>query len=108
MLTVHCDCGEPIHYSVDKVGLTARCRCGRTVRLVEPRQKRGHRHHHHHHRPPTQEELFQQQERAADVRRQVIAVIAAVVVLIALVFAVVRSSSPTGQSRKQTPVSESQ
>jgi len=49
MPTTHCKCGEQLHYSIDKVGLIARCRCGRPVRLPEPKPERKHK---------TQDELF--------------------------------------------------
>jgi hypothetical protein len=33
MATTRCKCGETLHYSAEKVGLVARCRCGRKVPL---------------------------------------------------------------------------
>src|SRR5258708_23268340 len=35
MATTVCKCGEKLHYTADKIGRVARCRCGRNVALPE-------------------------------------------------------------------------
>ena len=103
MPTVHCDCGEPVHYSVDKAGLTARCRCGRPVRLPKPEPTRRRKEQP---RPLTPEEQFEEERRALNVRRQVLAVLFAFVVLVGVVFVVIKASSPTRQAPPLAPSSE--
>jgi hypothetical protein len=90
MPTVQCECGEPIHYSADKVGLKARCRCGSEVRLPEPKRERRRKRRR---RPLTQEALFEEEQRALNVRRQILAVLFAAVVLTVLVYLGIRASS---------------
>jgi hypothetical protein len=76
MPTVRCACGEQLHYSADKAGLIARCRCGRPVRLPEPRPEPV---------PLSREELYEQERRARNVRNQILAVALFVVLTIAFV-----------------------
>lgn len=76
MPTARCSCGQELHYSADKAGLIARCRCGRPVRLpeIEPEPP-----------PKTQKDLFEEEQRAASKRRQLIAVMAVAVAVIIIV-----------------------
>ena len=99
MPTTKCSCGEELHYSTDKVGLIARCRCGRPVRLPEPPPVK---------KPKTYEEVLDEEQRAASRRRQIIAVLAfAIVTVIAvLIFANFNHISPARQQQQATPADE--
>ena len=95
MPTIRCACGEQLHYSADKAGLIARCRCGRPVRLPEPKPEP---------KPMTREELFEKERRATNVRRQILAVLLVVVVTIALVaFVAVVSRTPALPRQQSAP-----
>ncbi|MDB4893684.1 MAG: hypothetical protein JWL61_5539 [Gemmatimonadetes bacterium] len=87
MPTVQCSCGQELHYSADKVGLIARCRCGRPVRLPEakpaPRRK-------------SHDDLLDDQQRAASKRRQFIAVLAVAIVTIVAVLIFARLNTVRG------------
>jgi hypothetical protein len=92
MPTTNCSCGQELHYSADKVGLIARCRCGRPVRLPEVEPE-----------PPSKsyDDLLDDQQRAASKRRQFIAVlgVAIVTIVAVLIFArfnTVRPARPSG------------
>ena len=93
MPTTTCSCGQELHYSADKVGLIARCRCGRPVRLPEAQPE-----------PPqkTDKELFEEEKRAANRQRQFLAVLAFAVIVIATVMIFARVSS-TPPARRQQP-----
>lgn len=97
MPTVRCACGEELHYSADKVGLIARCRCGRPVRLPEPKCEPA---------PLTRKELYEKERRATNVRYQILAVALFVVVTIALVVYVVVGSRTPSRQRQQRPAPE--
>ena len=110
MPTVHCECGEPVHYSEDKAGLTARCRCGRSVRLPQPpkapKPHKPSRTRKRQRRPLTPEEQFEEERRAADVRRQILAVLVAFAVMAFAVFIVIKASSTTRQAPPSAEASE--
>jgi hypothetical protein len=100
MPTTHCKCGEQLHYSTDKVGLIARCRCGRPVRLPEPKPQRKHK---------AQDELFDEERRAANIRRQVLAVLLVLVLTIGGVLLVqMVATSPSKQRNQATPAADAE
>jgi hypothetical protein len=76
MPTTQCKCGEQLHYTDDKVGLIARCRCGRPVRLPAPKPQP---------KPKSERQLFDEERRALNVRRQILAVLLVLVVTVAAV-----------------------
>ena len=91
MPTVKCSCGQELHYSADKAGLIARCRCGKPVRLPDVKPE-----------PPPKrfEDVLTEHERAASRRRQIIAVlcVAIVTIVAVLIFARLNTSRPTRPS----------
>ncbi|MEO5818190.1 MAG: hypothetical protein ABIT20_23170 [Gemmatimonadaceae bacterium] len=97
MPSTKCSCGEELHYSADKVGLIARCRCGRPVRLPDPPPEPPRKSH---------DDLLDDVRRTASRRRQIIAVLAfAVVVLtVVVIFARFNTGSPT--RRQPAPTAE--
>jgi len=99
MPTTKCSCGEELHYSTDKVGLIARCRCGRPVRLPEPPPVK---------KPKTYEEVLDEEQRAASRRRQIIAVLAFAIVtfVVVLIFARFNHISPARQPQRVAPTAD--
>ncbi len=91
MPTTKCSCGQELHYSADKVGLIARCRCGRPVRLPEPKPEPP---------PKSHNDLLDERQRALNKRRQFIAVLAVAVVTIVavLIFARFNMVGPARRS----------
>ena len=86
MPTARCSCGQELHYSADKAGRIARCRCGRPVRLPEVKPD-----------PPPKryKDLLDDQQSAASKRRQFIAVLAVAIVTIVLVLIYARFNTFT-------------
>ena len=97
MATVHCSCGEQLHYSADKAGLIARCRCGRPVRLPEPPPELP---------PAGTRERVKHAYTGASVRTQVLTVLFAAIVLGALAFVLVKTFSRDEPRRQQAPLVE--
>jgi hypothetical protein len=93
-------CGEQLHYSADKIGLMARCRCGRPVRLRKPLRKLP---------PITETELLEEHRRAMDKRRQILAVAIFVVVTIVVVaFAAVSGGRPSQARQIAVPAADAE
>lgn len=92
MPTTQCSCGEQLHYSADKAGLIARCRCGRPVRLPDAKPEAP---------PKTDRELFDEEKRSASRQRQFLAILAfAVVVIVAVVIFVRMSAEPRARQQR--------
>jgi len=96
MPTARCKCGEEIHYSADKAGLIARCRCGRPVRLPEPAPERA---------PKKVVDYLDEADSAASKRRQLIALlgVAVVVIVVVLLFARFNTVSPARPQQQVAP-----
>jgi len=94
MPTARCKCGEEIHYSPDKAGLIARCRCGRPVRLPEPVPEPA---------PKSVTDYLDDADRAASKRRQVIALLA-VAVVVAMIVMLFARLNPVSRAQPQQQV----
>ena len=97
MATTRCACGEQIHYSADKVGFNARCRCGRTVTLPKIALAPP---------PKTVEEMLEDEQRSERIRRQVLAVGVMLIVTIGLVLAVALYQPSTKPRQIREPAAE--
>ncbi|MEP6732330.1 MAG: hypothetical protein ABJE10_16915 [bacterium] len=92
MLSVQCACGETVHYTADKAGLIARCRCGRPVRLPEEEPEP---------QPKSWHEQWREQQRGVRMRRQILAGLIFLVATIGVVMIFAMQSSRPPEARQQ-------